>query len=114
MPPVKREQANQHRKRSSPAKARRARAKLDFHTAPARLSSSIDDELGTALALAFSIELMGFGWESFGDDYSKALLTITRLLIEHLGRAKSAYSAMREQERKDSQSGTPPKASDRS
>ena len=100
MPPVRRERANQRRRSPSQPKARRTRPKQSAQHALIQRGSSVDDDLGTALALAFSIELMGFGWESFGDDYSKGILTVTRLLIEHLSRAKATYSALREQERK--------------
>lgn len=114
MPPVKREGPNQRRKNRSPAKTRSDREAPGNHSTSTNLSSSIDDDLGTALALAFSIELMGFGWGTFGDDYSKSLITVTRLLIDHLNRARSTCDAMREQAREAREGGAPSQAAERS
>jgi hypothetical protein len=99
MATVGRDSTNQRRKRPRPLTPAKAGAKLRITKAASRLPSSIDDNLGTALALALSIELMGFGWGSFGEDYSKGLLTVTQSLIEHLNAAKSAYRALCEEER---------------
>lgn len=106
MAPSRRERANQAPKRQSSEEGRH-NAK---HRPPApslRHSSSIDDEIGSALALAFTIELMGFGLGSLGDDYSNALITVTKSLIEHLNNAKASCSAMREEMRK-ARAGTAP------
>ena len=112
MPPSGREQANQPPKRQS-SKERPSDAKDVPPAAPLKHSSSIDDEIGSAIALAFAIELMGFGLDSLGDDYSKALITVTQQLIEHLNNAKASCSAMREEVRK-ARAGTAPAAGARS
>ena len=112
MPPSRREQTNQ------PPKSRSSKevppdAKDVPPTPSLKHSSSIDDEIGSAIALAFAIELMGFGLGSLGDDYSKALITVTQQLIEHLNNAKASCSAMREEVRK-ARAGTAPAAGSRS
>jgi hypothetical protein len=106
MPPSGREQTNQPPKRQS-SEERPCDAKDVPPAAPLKYSSSIDDEIGSAIALAFAIELMGFGLDSLGDDYSKALITVTQQLIEHLNNAKASCSAMREEVRK-ARAGTTP------
>ena len=99
MPPSRRERANQPPKRQSFKK--RPNDSKDRPPPPSlKHSSSIDDEIGSAIALAFAIELMGFGLGSLGDDYSKALITVTQQLIEHLNNAKASCGAMREEVRK--------------
>jgi hypothetical protein len=112
MPPSGREETNQPPKRQS-SKERSSDAKDVPPAAPQKHSSSIDDEIGSAIALAFAIELMGFGLDSLGDDYSKALITVTQQLIEHLNNAKASCSAMREEVRK-ARAGTAPVAGSRS
>ena len=112
MPPSGREQTNQPPKRQS-SKERPGDAKDVPPAASLKHSSSIDDEIGSAIALAFAIELMGFGLDSLGDDYSKALITVTQQLIEHLNNAKASCSAMRENVRK-ARAGTAPVAGSRS
>jgi len=112
MPPSRREQTNQPPKRQS-SKERHSDAKDVPHDASLKHSSSIDDEIGSAIALAFAIELMGFGLDSLGDDYSKALITVTQQLIEHLNNAKASCSAMREEVRK-ARAGTVPAAGSKS
>jgi len=98
MVPSKGEEANQRKKHNAAKRSARISPRSPFTTL--KHSSSLDDEIGSALSLAFAIELMGFGWESFGDDYSKALLNVSRLLIEHLNAAKEACRALREEHRK--------------
>jgi len=112
MPPSRRERANQPPKHQS-SKERPRDAKDVPPAASLKHSSSIDDEIGSAIALAFAIELMGFGLDSLGDDYSKALITVTQQLIEHLNNAKASCSAMREEVRK-ARAGTAPAAGTRS
>lgn len=112
MPPSGREQTNQPPKRQS-SKERPSDAKDVPPAAPQKHSSSIDDEIGSAIALAFAIELMGFGLDSLGDDYSKALITVTQQLIEHLNNAKASCSAIREEVRK-ARAGAAPAAGSRS
>ena len=99
MPPSNHERTNQPPKRQS-SKERRRNAKNRLPAPSPMHSSSIDDEIGSALALAFAIELMGFGLGNLGDDYSNALITVTQSLIEHLNTAKASCSAMREEVRK--------------
>ena len=99
MPPSRRERANQPPKRQLSKDISHA-TKERPPALPNKHSMSIDDEIGSALALAFAIELMGFGFDSLGDDYSKALITVTQSLIEHLSNAKASCGAMREEVRK--------------
>lgn len=94
MAPVRREGPNQHETRVSQAKSPAGSSKTALPPAAVRLAASIEDDLGGAIALAFSIELMGFGLSTLGDDYSRALITVTQSLIERLGRAKSACDAL--------------------
>ena len=95
MPRSASDHANQPSKRQSSGDMLRKTMERPIGPFP-RKSSSIDDEIGAALALPFA-ELMGFGLGSFGDDYSKALLTVTHSLIEHLSNAKASCRAMRDE-----------------
>lgn len=113
MPPVKREQPNQRRKSRPSTRRRSGRETPGNHTTSLNLSSAIEDDLGTAIALAYSIELMGFGWGTFGDDYSKSLITVTRLLIDQLNQAKASCNALCERERKAREGNGAPQPAER-
>ena len=99
MSPTRPERPNQPLKRKSFLKVPR-NAKRRPLGASEEFSASIDDDIGSALSLAFAIELMGFGLESLGDDYSNALINVTRSLIEHLNAAKAACRSLRDDSRK--------------
>lgn len=111
MPPVKRERPNQRRKRRPSTNTRLGPS--GHHAASLNLSSAIEDDLGTAIALAYSIELMGFGLGTFGEDYSKSLLAVTRLLIDQLNKARASCNALCERERKARESNAAPQPVER-
>lgn len=94
MSPIRRKQANQPSRRNPfPKQPRNSKQETRAASLKA-LPASIDDDLGSALSLALAIELMGFGLGSLGDDYSKALIAVTHLLIGHLNAAKAACRSM--------------------
>jgi hypothetical protein len=64
------------------------------------LTCEIEDSLGAALSYADALELMGFGMQCLGDDYSAALITVVETLMKHLKSAKSACRLILD-ERKD-------------
>lgn len=93
MSPTRRGRANQSSKRR-PSRKSSQNARPEAHATSGRLAK-IDDDIGSALSLAFAIELMGFGQEKLGDDYSKALIAVTQSLIGHLNAAKAACRSVR-------------------
>ena len=96
MSPTRRGRANQSLKRK-PSRKSSHNARPEAHATSKGLAK-IDDDIGSALSLAFAIELMGFGQEKLGDDYSKALIAVTQSLIGHLNAAKAACRSVRSEE----------------
>jgi hypothetical protein len=106
MSSTKRKRPNQSSKRKSCQKAP-SNIKRRLHGGSEVFPASIDDDIGSALSLAFAIELMGLGLESLCDDYSNAIIDVTRALIEHLNAAKAASRSLREESR-EAQRAMPP------